>query len=161
LVLAGLTSGLRAAGPNMLVNSSFEGGIAGWNSTSPFIAVNSAANAHTGSWELQAVLTSSPAYQRCYQNLSVWANTAYVSTIWIKGSGSLQFGVLNTTNYATISSVTITATSTWQPVTLNWNSGSYTGVAVYLYDTITGNKGNTVSLDDCQTGLAVLLVGRP
>ena len=157
LVLATLASGLRAAtnyGPNLLPNSSFEGGSEVWVPSGPFSIVKNAANAHTGSWELQAALTSTPTYQYCYQTATVWPNTNYVSTLWIKGSGTVQFGVLNTTNYQFISTVNVTATSTWHQVTLPWNSGACSSVWIFVYDSAAGNSATTVYLDDCQTFLA-------
>ena len=157
VMLANLTGKLQAQtnyGPNILPNSSFEGGSEVWYPIGHFKIARDAANAHTGSWELQAGLTSTPTNQYCYQTAAVWTNTDYVSTIWVKGRGTLQFGVLDGTSRQVIATVNITATSTWQQVTLPWNSGAYSSVWIFLHDSVLGNSGSTVYLDDCQTCLA-------
>jgi len=157
LLLACLGTELRAGtthGPNILSNGGFEGGTGAWALNGPFTVVNNPANAHTGSYELQAPLAASPSYQFCYQTVNVWPNTNYVSTVWIKGSGNLEMGVLNTSNYQGIASMNIKATGTWQQVTMSWNSGAYGQVWVYFNDNGSGNTGANVYLDDCQTFLA-------
>ncbi len=116
-MLACIGTGLRGAtspGPNILSNSSFEGGREVWQTNAPFSMVNDPTNAHSGSWELQAALTSTPSSQYCYQDVMVWPKTNYVATIWIKGTGTLQFGIQNTANQQNIASVNVVATGAWQ-----------------------------------------------
>jgi|GEM_PF-2323380 len=157
LVLLASTGETHAnVGPNILPNSSLEGGNAGWNVTAPFQILNDVADAHTGAWTGQAVITSTKSYQRIYsQSVTVWSGTSYVTSIWVKGSGKVQMNVVNTGNYSNISSTTVTATSTWTQVNLTWNSGAATSVRVELYDSISGSaSAGTVYFDDFQIGLS-------
>lgn len=157
LLVSNLSGGLRAAtnyGPNILPNSSFEGGSEVWYPIGPFTIIKSPLNAHSGSWTLKATLSANPTNENCYQTATVWPNTDYVSTVWIKGKGSLEFGVTDGTGSITIASVHVTAAAKWQQITLPWNSGSYSSVWIYLRDSVAGNTGSIAYLDDCQTCLA-------
>lgn len=141
-------------GPNILPNSSLEGGTAAWTTAAPFSIVNDAANAHSGTWTGKATLSSTRSWQRIYSSShSVWSDTSYTASIWMKGTGKVQLNVVNTGNYTTLGSKTITATSTWSNFTVAWNSGTATAVRFELYDSITGNTGGTIYFDDCQLGL--------
>ena len=147
-------TGAPGLGPNILPNSSFEGGAALWNVKAPFSVINSASNAHTGTYALQAVLSSTLSNSLICQLATVWPNTNYVTSVWAKGAGKLTFGVRNNVGYANIASTTVTGSSTWQQINVPWNSGTAcTTAQIYFADWVSGNTGTTLYLDDCTTCL--------
>lgn len=150
-IIAGLTrlgGAARAAGPNLMMNTGFEGGNQQYILGSAFTIVNNAANAHSGNWEMQANLNNT--YSNGYQPLTVWRNTNYTTTFWVKGSGTVSFGVLGNDWATSLGGSHVTATGTRQPVTLTWNSGNFTSVMVKFYD---DSGSGTMYIDDFSTGL--------
>jgi len=147
--LTGLSgSAARALGPNLMMNNGFEGGNQQYNLGSAFTIVNNPANAHSGNWEMQASLNNT--YSNGFQSLSVWRNTNYTTKFWVKGSGTVSFGVLGSDWATSLGGTNVTATGTWQQVTLNWNSGNFTSVMVKFYD---DSGSGTMYIDDFSTGL--------
>jgi hypothetical protein len=129
-------------------NSSFEGGNLLYTLQSPFVIVDNAANAHTGSWELQANLNRT--YHNGYQVFPCWKNTKYTSSIWYKGTGSVTFEILDRDWKTVLASEVLTADRAWKKAVVHWNSRSSTSTMIMLSDNVgTG----AMYFDDVSTGL--------
>jgi len=160
LLLTGFGWEVQASpGFNMLPNGGFEGGSGGWSmppisGTNSFSIVNDVTNAHTGNWVGKAITTGSYTSLQALP-LDVWPSTAYVSTIWVKGSGKVKLYATSITSGGTftdITSTTVTATSTWQKFSLNWTTFSTTQKVVFKI--VDAFSSATIYVDDCETALA-------
>jgi hypothetical protein len=142
----------QALGPNLVVNGSFEGGNHGyWKADeAPFAIVKDAANAHTGSWALQAKVQP---WGSCRPRspLDVWPNTSYTSSVWYKGHGTLQLEICNGDDSAKLAHVDFTATSSWQQASVTYKTGKIYQLQVNIKEV--GGSGTVVYLDDLYTGL--------
>ena len=142
-----------SAGPNLISNPGFESGGSGWNDQAVFTQVNNSGNAHSGSWETVATLSSSASYDNFFQsNVPVSTSTNYTASVWVKGSGKLVLEVISGDWSTTLSSVNITATSTWQQVTVPTFSSGTSTTLIFLVDDSLGGTAGTVYLDDCYLG---------
>ena len=137
-----------AVGPNLMVNSGFEGGNQQYIIQSAFSIVRNPAEAHAGSRMLQATLNRT--YTHAYQTLACWKGTRYTSRIWYRGVGSLTFEIMGSDWNTVLAGKTLTASSSWQRADIAWNSNGFTSVMVMLYDSA---GVGTMYFDDFYTGL--------
>jgi hypothetical protein len=83
LVVRGTQAGMD--GPNLMADSSFESiDSRVFSLDRPFRMVADT-HAHSGKADVQATLSGSG--KRMYSRISVWKNTDYVSSFWLRGSG--------------------------------------------------------------------------
>jgi hypothetical protein len=137
-----------ASGPNMMINSGFEGGSQQFDLKKSFTIVDDPSKAHSGSWTLKADLTN--ALGSASQVFACWANTSYTSTIWYKGTGEVTFQAIGSGGTSVLAATVLTATPNWQEGKLNWNSASFSSTSVTITDDV--GKG-TMYLDDVSTSL--------
>lgn len=110
-------------------------------------------NAHSGTWSVKAVLTSTASYKNFSQVPSAASNSTYVASIWVKGTGSVQLEVKAGNRGSNITSARCDATSTWQLCTTpSFSTGSNTQLTYIVQDSY-GTAG-TVYLDDTFLGVS-------
>jgi hypothetical protein len=146
-----LPRGTRAGtmGPNLIADSSFESmDMRAFTLDTPYRAATDP-QAHTGKVDVQA--TCSRSGKSMYTQVGVWKNTDYVSSVWLRGSGTGTLFVATGDLSVRLAATSVTATANWQEVSLPWNSGAQTRVAIGFQDDI--SKDGTLYLDDFYTGL--------
>ena len=138
----------RALGPNMMGNGSFEGGTLGfWGADAdPYSVVNDPANAHSGSWVVKAGFKGWDTSFWLREPLSLWPNTSYTCSVWCKGNGTVKLGV------AGLGSAKGRATSSWQQITLKFNTGKLDHPVNIDIGTV-GGSGSLVYIDDLSLAL--------
>ena len=147
LLVRGTQAG--TTGPNLMADSSFESmDTQVFTLDTPF-RVAADPHAHSGKADVQATLSRSG--KRMVSHLSVWKNTDYVSRIWLRGSGGGTLFVATDDLSQRLAAAIVRATAQWRQVSLPWNSGGQTSVAIGFQDDISA-KG-TVTIDDFYTGL--------
>jgi hypothetical protein len=147
LPVRGTQAGLN--GPNLMADSSFESlDPRVFSVVAPFrVATDS--HAHGGKADLQASLSRSG--HRIYARINAWKNTDYVSSLWLRGSGSGTFFVASPDFSRQLVALRVGASAEWRQFSLPWNSGEQTGVAIGFQDDISAE--GTLYLDDFYTGL--------
>jgi hypothetical protein len=95
VALIGCATSAWAIGPNtMMANYSFEGlDYYDLPSGGAFVMATDPANAHTGVRSLQVKIQPTGSCTTKYR-IFVWPHTAYTTTVWHQGHGSLQQQVL-------------------------------------------------------------------
>lgn len=144
-------SGMEAAmaGPNLMADWSFESmETRAFTLETPF-RLAADPQAHSGKADAQATLARTG--KRIYARVSTWKNTDYVSSIWIRGSGSGTLFVADNDLSRRLAAIIVRATAQWREVSLPWKSGSRTSVAVGFQDD--ASPEGAVCLDDFYTGL--------
>ena len=108
-----------------------------------------------GYWALMAKIPSTATYQDFYQTVPVTPNANHTSSVWVRGSGSLELQVwANATWTRRLASVRVNATSTWTKFTTPvFNVGNRQ--RVYLsFDTAYSNAAGTMYLDEVFLGVS-------
>ena len=136
-------------GPNLMADSSFE-------SLDPRVfAIDKpfrvGADPHAHSGKADAQLTLSCSGKTMYSPVGTWKQTDYVSRCWLRGNGSGTFFVATSDLSRRLAATRVTAASEWRQVSLPWNSGEQTRVAVGFQDDASTEGG--LYLDDFYTGL--------
>jgi hypothetical protein len=127
------------------------------HSTTVSLTVNAAGggsgNAHSGTWSVKGVLTSTASYKNISQVPNAASNSTYVASLWIKGTGSVQLYVKSGNWGSNITSVRCNATSTWQLCsTPSFSTGSNTQLTFIVQDSY-GTAG-TLYIDDTFLGVS-------
>lgn len=138
-------------GPNLMADSSFESmESSAWSFVleAPFRAAADP-HAHSGTADVQVSLARSG--KRMYAKLTTWKNTAYVSSVWVRGSGSGTLFVAHGNLSQRLASVPVKGTAEWREVSLPWNSGDQTSITIGFQDDVSAE--GTLYLDDFHTGL--------
>jgi hypothetical protein len=142
----------QALGPNLMVNTSFEGGAYGYSKAdvAPFSVVQDPAHARTGVRALR--VQAQPSGSGTLKSpLLLWRNTSYTTSIWYMGNGSLQLQVTAYDGSAELAHVNFTAGVKWKRASVTFKTGNVQEVQVRINEL--GGKGTTVYLDDFYTGL--------
>ena len=106
--------------------------------------------AHNGKADLQVTLSRSG--KSIHSHVSIWKNTDYLSSIWVRGIGSGTLFVATDDLSHRLASVTVTAIAAWRKISLQWNSGGQTGVTIGFQDDVSTN--GMLYIDDFYTGLS-------
>lgn len=108
-------------------------------------------NTHSGVWAAKGILPATANFKDLYQtNITITANSNYVASIWIKGSGSIKLNIWNSSWGTNIASKQCTASSAWTQCTLSLNTGNRTKL---VFDLETAYNGaGTVYIDDAFLG---------
>ncbi|MFV0342411.1 MAG: hypothetical protein ACK5JH_05890 [Anaerocolumna sp.] len=149
-------------GANILSDPGFESGIT-WQGldTTPFTRIYSDAtptpepveNVRSGSYSEKVAFTSVDEYKYIMQYAPVQSYTNYSGEIWVKGSGSIEYIVQDTSTWTTLSAATISATGVWTKYTIpTFGSGNRSTVAV-LCKILPGTSG-TLYMDDVFFGMS-------
>lgn len=138
-------------GPNLMADSSFESmdaRVFELEPNAPF-SVAPDPHAHTGKTDLQVTLSRSG--KRMYSRVSVWSDTDYVSSIWVRGTGSGTWFVATDDLSRRLAATTVKATTEWREVSLPWNSGAQTLIAIGFQDDVSSE--GALYIDDIYAGL--------
>jgi hypothetical protein len=142
-----------ALGPNLLVNGGVEGGDhCYWHAdVAPFSIVNDPPDAHGGVMALKVAIQPSGS---CHLSLPlfVWPNTAYTTSVWYKGNGTLQLTTASGDLSVKLAHVNFTANSSWRQAHISYKTrdGMF-GLQIEINEV--GGPGTTVYLDDLATAL--------
>jgi hypothetical protein len=113
----------------------------------------SSSNCHAGTWCVKGTLPATANYTSVSEVESAVANSTYVASVWIKGSGSVQLYIDAGNWGANLVSVKCTATSSYtQCTTAPFSTGSNTQLTYILQDSYSG--AGTVYLDDTFLGVS-------
>jgi hypothetical protein len=123
-------------GPNLMADSSFESMETRVFSIYAPFRVTTDPPAHSGKAGVPATLSRSG--KRIYSHVSIWTNTEYVSSLWLRGNGGGTFFVATGDLSRRLAAVQLTATAQWRKVSLPWHSGAQTSVAVGFATTPSG-----------------------
>ncbi len=138
-----------ATGPNLIADSSFESLSARAFSIETPYRVATDSHPHSGKADVQATLSRSG--KRMYARVVTWTNTDYVSRIWLRGNGGGTLFVASHDLAQRLAATTVTATAKWGEVSLAWNSGGQTHVAIGFQDDVSAD--GRLCMDDFYTGL--------
>ncbi|MBV9469388.1 MAG: hypothetical protein JOZ57_09085, partial [Abitibacteriaceae bacterium] len=139
-----------STGPNLMADASFESlDTRAFTLDTPF-RIAADPHAHSGQFDMQATLSRSG--KRMVAHLSTWKNTDYVTRLWLRGSGSVTLFVATGDLAQRLTATTVTATAKWRQVSLPWNSGGQTSIALGVQDDV--SAAGTLAIDDFTTGLA-------
>ncbi len=134
-------------GPNITADASFESmETRTFTLESPFRIVTDPV-AHTGQADVHATMSGSG--KRMYSRQSVWKNTEYVSSVWVRGRGGGTLFVSSADLTQPVASIQIKGSAGWHKASLAWSSGGQSSVAVGFQDTEQGD----LYFDDFYTGL--------
>jgi fibronectin type 3 domain-containing protein len=114
-------------------------------------------NTHAGTWAGQGVLPAAPSYNNLSQVTNVAANSTYVASVWIKGTGSVLLYVKAGSWGADIAGAQVrcNATSTWTQVsTPAFSTGANTQLTVIIQDQYSDDPAGTVYIDDTFLGVS-------
>ncbi|MGH7969179.1 MAG: hypothetical protein ACREIC_10680, partial [Limisphaerales bacterium] len=136
-------------GPNLMADAGFESLDPRVFSVAAPFRVTLDLHAHSGKADVQATLSRSG--KRMYSHVSTWTNTDYVSSLWVRGSGSGTFFVATEEQSHLLASARVTATTQWRQIRLSWDSGGQTRVVVGFEDNLSAE--GALYLDDFTTGL--------
>lgn len=108
-------------------------------------------NTHTGTWAARGTLPATANFKDLYQGpVTVTANTAYVATLWIKGTGTIALNVWNGGWTVTVATVNCTASAGWTQCSVAFNTGSRTSLLLDLETAVNG--AGTIYIDDVFLG---------
>ncbi len=108
-------------------------------------------NTHAGTWAARGTLPATANFKDLYQGpIAVTTNTAYVASLWIKGTGTIALNVWNGAWTVTVATKNCVASGTWTQCTLSFNTGSRTSLLIDLETAVNG--AGTVYVDDVFLG---------
>ena len=127
--------------------------VAAPTSTPTRTATPAAGNTHAGTWAARGTLPATANFKDLYQGpITVTANTAYVASLWIKGTGTIALNVWNGAWTVTVATKNCTASAGWTQCTLSFNSGSRTSLLIDLETAVNG--AGTIYVDDVFLGVS-------
>ncbi len=150
-------------GPNLMADSSFESmdaRVFKLEPKAPF-RVSPDPHAHTGKADVQVRLSRSA--KMMYSRVSVWRDTDYVSSIWVRGTGSGTWFVATDDLSRRLAATTVKATTEWREISLAWNSGGQTRIAIGFQDDVSteGARTSTISTQALRMGAQLHSSPRP
>jgi hypothetical protein len=136
-------------GPNLMADSSFESMDTRAFTLGTSFKVIADPHAHSGKADVQATLSRSG--KKMHAHVSIWKNTDYVSSLWIRGKGSGTLFVATDDFSKRLAATNVTANAKWRKINFSWNSGLETSVVFGFQDDLSGE--GVLYIDDVYTGL--------